>query len=464
MTDGRSVGLPQRTVNVGAGETVTLDYSYDVPQVDEGSLTVNVASNGSKVTNRQQISIYGPPSKNKALNGNGSHTFADLPVGSYSVTNYMYFNNYRDYFQVPRGAYSPYSSNQRWEVKAGEDTEVSVSYDQSFINGNLEVTGSALLSEFSRSLVVAGGVYDSSHPTRGLTYGGYGQSTSYSDDYQMILSEGDWNINYVYLYFNNNSSDPDEYLNSSIRYDVPSQSRLVSTTPSDSGKKDFSFPTGEVTVTFRIAGDTGATMSNPRLSRRCTKKDENGNTLYSYYVNASNNRQTNVEVGKVRFYGLEGTCKLLAQATVGGSSTTFGEVEFEVVPGTSQVIDIGGPTLAVSSPSVDYITSNSSVSVSGTATDDVGVTGVTVNGNMATLTSTNNSSDPNEVSFSSTVSLERGPNTIGTIATDSSGKTGEDTRTVYRDEGVPTLSFTPADKATVASSGGSVTTVTLSGT
>ena len=463
LTDGRTVNLPQRRVNVDAGETVTLDYSYDVPQVDEGSLTVNVASNGSKSPNQQRISISGPPSKNKTLNGNGSYTFSGLPVGSYHVNNYLYFNNYKDYFRVPRGTYSPYSANQRWQVNAGEETEVSVSYDQSFINGNLEVTGSALLSELSSAQINVNGVYDSSHPTRGLTYAGNGRTRTSNGPYQLILSEGDWDISYIYLYFYNNSSNPDENLSSQVYYYPPSQSRRVSTSPSQPGTKDFTLPTGEVTVTFRIAGNTGATMSNPRLSRTCSKKDENGNTIYSYSIYANNSSQQNVEVGKVRFYGLEGTCKLLAQATVGGGTTTFGEVEFEVIPGTSQVIDIGGPTLAVSSPSVDYITSNSSISVSGTATDDVGVESVTVNGSTTTLSSTNNSSDPNEVSFSSTVSLDRGPNTIKTVATDSSGKIGEDTRTVYRDEGVPTLSFTPADKTTVAS-GGAVTIVTLSGT
>ncbi|KMP10521.1 hypothetical protein UZ36_07335 [Candidatus Nitromaritima sp. SCGC AAA799-C22] len=433
-----------------------------MPQVDTGTLYGDVASNGPLTPYRQTVSIYGPPSKSKTLNGNGSYSFADIPAKTYSMNDYLYFNNYKQYFRVPYSAFSPASTNRRYEVKAGKSTKVDISYDQSVISGKVKVTGSAPLSEFKRFRLYAYGIYNTP------TYGGYGQTNdtnTSTGQYQLILSEGSWNINNIYLYFNNNSSDPDEYLNSQIYYSPRNQSKLVSTSPSQPGTKDFTLPTGEVTVTFRIAGNTGTTMSNPRLSRSCTKKDANGNIEYTYNISASNYRQQNVEVGKVRFFGLAGTCKLTARATVGGGTTTFGEVVVEVVPGTSQVVDIGGPSLTIASPSPDYITSNSSISISGTVTDDVEVAGVTVNGTGATLTSTNNSSDPNEMSFSSTVALVKGPNLITTIATDTANpaNTTSDKRTVYRDSGVPTLSFTPADKTIVASSG-SVTNVTLSGT
>jgi hypothetical protein len=459
LTDGTNISLPQRTVNLAAGQTLTLDYTYDVPVAVTGTLSGMVTSNGPNVPNRHRVSANGPPYKNQSLNGNGSYSFSDIPVGYYYLYDYINFNNNRQYFQVPNSAYSPATTNRRYQVFGGQDTEVDIFYDQSMINGRINVTGSAPQSELSQIYVYAYGI--NGNPS----FGGYGYDrvTSSTGDYELVLSEGNWSLNNVYLYFRNNSSDPDEYLNSQIYY-RPNNS-IVATTPSQSGAKDFTLPTGEVTVTFRIAGNTGTTMSNPRLSRNCTKRDENGNVEYTYGINASNGRQSNVEVGKVRFYGLEGTCKLLAQATVGGGTTTFGEVEVVVVPGTSVVVDIGGPSLTVNSPSPEYITSNASIAVTGTVTDDVQVDTVTVNGSGATLTTTNNPGDANELSFSSTVALVRGPNLITTIAKDTSdpAKEAEDKRTVYRDDGPPTLSFTPANNSTVAS-GGAVTTVTLSGT
>jgi len=115
------------------------------------------------------------------------------------------------------------------------------------------------------------------------------------------------------------------------------------------------------------------------------------------------------------------------------------------------VIDIGGPTLTVEFPEPDFITSNSSITVTGKATDDVEVASVTVNGVATTLASTGNAADPNEVSFSATIALVGGPSEIVTVATDTSGNTSSDTRTVFLDEGPPVLAFTPADGATTDS-------------
>ena len=148
---------------------------------------------------------------------------------------------------------------------------------------------------------------------------------------------------------------------------------------------------------------------------------------------------------------MEGTCSITAEATVDGSFTTFGKLTVDVVPGAQQVIDIGGPTLTVEFPEPDFITSNSSITVTGKATDDIEVASVTVNSVATTLASTGNAADPNEVSFSATIALVGGPSEIVTVATDTSGNTSSDTRTVFRDEGPPVLAFTPADGATSGS-------------
>ena len=106
-----------------------------------------------------------------------------------------------------------------------------------------------------------------------------------------------------------------------------------------------------------------------------------------------------------------------AFATVEGSNTSFGKFELEVVGGSDVIIDIGGPSINVTAPDAEQCLAGDEVEVTGTATDDVGVVGVTVNGEVATL-------DPlggdgvTETDFSVTISLEKGSNTIKTIATD----------------------------------------------
>ncbi len=68
--------------------------------------------------------------------------------------------------------------------------------------------------------------------------------------------------------------------------------------------------------------------------------------------------------------------------------------------------------------------------MSGKATDEKGVTSITVNGVPAEFTSTDNPDDPEEVSFSITIDLEDGANIIETTVENANGKTASETRTV----------------------------------
>ena len=119
--------------------------------------------------------------------------------------------------------------------------------------------------------------------------------------------------------------------------------------------------------------------------------------------------------------------------------------------------------LTVLSPAPGTITGSSSIFVNGKASDDVAVASVTVNGVATNLSNANNPSDPAQVNFStvSAIPLQRGPNTITTIARDvaSPPNTTTDTRTVYWDTALPTLNFTPANGLTTFDD-----TVTVTGT
>ena len=80
------------------------------------------------------------------------------------------------------------------------------------------------------------------------------------------------------------------------------------------------------------------------------------------------------------------------------------------------------PTLTITSPINGTTVSTSTITVSGTATDDTGVTNLTVNGNPVTVET--------DGSFTNTVSLTSGVNTITVIATDVSGISTTETVTV----------------------------------
>jgi PKD repeat protein len=70
--------------------------------------------------------------------------------------------------------------------------------------------------------------------------------------------------------------------------------------------------------------------------------------------------------------------------------------------------------------------------VEGTATDLSGVETITINGIEATLTSTDNPDDPNEVSFITTADLAVGENTISIVVTDTQGNSITVERLVIR--------------------------------
>lgn len=93
-------------------------------------------------------------------------------------------------------------------------------------------------------------------------------------------------------------------------------------------------------------------------------------------------------------------------------------------------VDTVAPALNITSPTEGLTTNNSSITVSGTTNDVTSspVT-VTVNGDSVTVQSNG--------SFSKTVTLVEGENTITIIATDSAGKSTTVTRHVTLDTGAP---------------------------
>lgn len=110
-------------------------------------------------------------------------------------------------------------------------------------------------------------------------------------------------------------------------------------------------------------------------------------------------------------------------------------------------VDTVPPTLNVTSPAEGLITASETVVVSGTTNDATSSpTTVTVNGNSVTVAANG--------SFSTTVTLEEGENTITIVATDTAGKTSTVTRHVTRNSKIPqikSVAITPNPANTGAS-------------
>lgn len=114
---------------------------------------------------------------------------------------------------------------------------------------------------------------------------------------------------------------------------------------------------------------------------------------------------------------------------------------------TTFTVDTVPPTLNITSPAEGLITASETITVSGTTNDATSSpTTVTVNGNAVTVSANG--------SFSTTVTLAEGENTITIIATDAAGKTSTVTRHVTRNSKVPqikSVAITPNPANTGAS-------------
>ena len=105
-------------------------------------------------------------------------------------------------------------------------------------------------------------------------------------------------------------------------------------------------------------------------------------------------------------------------------------------------VDTTGPSLTVSSLANGAITNNATLNVAGTVVDASGVTGLTINGATVTVTGG---------SFSYPVTLQAGPNSVISIATNTFGFSTTDSRIITLDTTAPILTVTsPADNSTTA--------------
>ena len=151
-------------------------------------------------------------------------------------------------------------------------------------------------------------------------------------------------------------------------------------------------------------------------------KEDLSHPIATVDANTTQYTDKTVEVGKTYYY----IVKAFDDQTPPNYSKPSNEVSIEIK-------DTTPPIITINSPEDGAETSDDFVSVSGTITDDLsGIDSATINGNSLTLNS--------DGSFSTTVSLTEGDNTITITATDKAGNKATKTITVtYKPKTVITL-------------------------
>jgi len=444
MTSGANYNLGNKYVDLSVGQTVTQNYALTIETDTPGSIEGSIGINGIADIDRNYISASrsGGGSKSTSTTGN-TYSLTDLIPGNWYLYPYAYLNNYDDYFVHPYSSYA-----RPINVLPGSTVTQDIVTDAAFLNGTVSLSGSKGIQDLNYAYINMAGIYNTP------AYGGNSRDNINLDngDFDLILAEGDWSLSYQQYGFYN--SDP--YLSSSITlYDYSRRGTPVSLTAEQTiNNHNLSYQTGTVTINFSALGDV--TFSSPYISGSGEIRDENGVVQQRAYLSSyGSSGSTSVTV-----VGMPMLHDFTAYAYVNGSRTTFGKFTLSIQAGTDIVVDIGGPTLSVTNPTAELCTSDSSVTVSGTVTDDTEVAGVTVNGASVTLSPTNNPNDAVEVSFSTTVFLSSGSNSIAIVATDSSGKNASLTSSVYQDSGSPVIGdWTPIDGASTADA-----TITVQGT
>jgi hypothetical protein len=319
--------------------------------------------------------------------------------------------------------------------------------------------------EVNADLVSVGGAFDLGHVVRkedikkvGIqlqgvrnttTHGGWSNSflDTLNHRYNLALTPGDWKLTHILSHLENiNPSQDEDYLNCKFIHNTwnnpkhPISSFSVAA-ENDITDHDLNYEPGQITINYSAVD--GGIFYDPYLVGECFEyNDPNlrvGLTQKRFDAQGPTGPTT---LGTVTAVGFPGIYGIRAYAWVDNSRSQFGSFDVEIEPGVKKEIELNGPVLIMSEPEANACIATTSVVVSGIATDNEGVTAVTVDGVAVTLVSTNNPDDPNEIQFSTTVSLSPGENIIEIIAYDATDKTGAELRTVRYDSAPPQITIT----------------------
>ncbi len=414
LSTGKTVSLANKIVDVVPGMDTQVAWELNCGPGLLGAIQHDVNYHMPVDYHLTYLYDQGAWTYSRYANHQGSHLFDNIAPSTWRLYTYTYWNNRNNYIAKDLRDIS---------VAGGETVNASIDEYPGFLQGRVTLTGTKTIQDVYSAYVYAYGK-NSLYPSFRA------QSRSMIDniegDFNLALLHGEWS-SYISSFFFYDPAPGDDYLYAQLQaYDYNkyyNETLFINSDETITGQ-DLSYETGSATIKY--SRSDGGAFTSPYLNARNYNYDEYNRLdsyVYAYARGAANG-------DKVTFVGFPGTYEVEAWATVDGSMTTFGKVSVEIVAGVEKVVDIGGPVLTVTSPDPGAIFTEDLVVVSGTATDDMGVEMVIVNGVEASLVSTGNPDDPNEVSFSVELELLEGENLIETIAWDTSGNESSDSRTV----------------------------------
>jgi len=386
----------------GAGETLTKDLPFEVTRA---TVSGTARLEGPVDVDEAKVLI-------KAVAYNPTRSISTQPdpdTGAYTLeltADTWYLNAYFPYVHTGVGLEGLYGNLTlpRTEVNLSPDESKTIDFiiEPGFISGTVSLTG-------ANTEYVGGWIQADSVDIPG------GKLSSYMNlengKYMFVASPGDWRYGYWFLLVFTYYDESNNYIGrSDIWKYIPSDIYTVEFPGQTVPGLDVAYGTATVKLMYYVAG--GGELSSPMLVA--------SGPVIAQNVWGSNTKPTE---GQAICTLIPGTYTISATAVVDGSRTKFGTFTVTVAEGDMVVIGgVTGPTLTVTSPTQGDVIPAPSVTVEGTATDDVGIESITINGEPVTLIPDVNPDDPNEVGFSHDVSLpDVGENTITVVAQDIDG-------------------------------------------
>lgn len=410
---GATFNLPVQNVDIPAGQEVAV--SWELPCASGQLSAIKHDIDYHMVIDQHTTYLYNQRKSTpyRTSRHEGSVLFDNLAPSSWLLYTYSYWNNNQN--MIGKNFYNVTTS-------PGQVTHVTFDEYPGFLRGTLTLTGTHTMEDTSYAHMYAYG-QNSLYPS----YQTFSRSLANNVDgkFELALPYGEYSQYVTALSFYNPVAG-DEYLNSYLyMYDYSKRNDLLFVQAGEViDNYDVNLETGSAVIKFSRAD--GGTFSAPYINAKCYTYDD-GNVLQSYSYASSRAMSAD---DRVTMIGFPGVYEVDAWAYVDGSVSTFGKVTIEIVPGVEKVVDIGGPSLNISSPDPGTISTEATMLVIGKATDDSGVEKITVNGIEIHFELTNNLDDPNEVQFTYELNLTKGENSISTVATDNAGNSSSDSRSV----------------------------------
>jgi hypothetical protein len=386
----------------------------------------------------------------------GAYVLDQVTTGDQYFYAYSYFDNSRTYFRWPYTGGD--SLNDRINIEAGGSYYKDFIADAGTLQSKLKFSGTVNDEELYYKYLYVDGIYQIYDPIQGWvrqpTYGGYAYQYKYNtdpdpSDIRLFLTPGPWNTYRSYAqHYDYDSGYYKSYqlyiYDYNYYYEGSSynfgQNAIIAAGATT--VQDKNYCTGALVLRYRVAG--GGLVSNPNLNgygyhyREDGKRDLQAN-IYG------NSNVYQAEDPTVTVHGPEADYNLTPSFTAeDGSQINFTPVQVELECNVWKGLDLNGPTIKVTYPLAGLITNAQSVTVTGTVTDETGVSSVTVNGNDATLTSDVDPDDPNKVGFTYELPVVNGENVVNVAAVDTvlpDGNEASDIRSIFVDHWIPSASI-----------------------